>query len=286
MLLLAILHTIAGYQLTAPQNGSLRRHMNEQQRQQYLEAMGIQPWFPRYTLPEAKPSTTCEWCWDTLPSENLQATTTPQPFTEQQISPALLTPSRKPFMRPSDILGDTIPTKPEDSSETEKTTPVKAKPTQLIERFRLATLSVNDDCLAISELPSIGMNQFTRFHERLLRNLLLSVGITIKYPLQPTLFDWPIVGNRTDQDEQAAHDAVHGYLTNQFGLHRRKTLFLLGRNCARYTLGSGTDFDDIRGVRTNNHQVTVITHSLDALMKLPAIKADAWRDISPLLIPI
>ena len=97
------------------------------------------------------------------------------------------------------------------------------------------------------------------------------------------MFDWPIAGNRADQDEQAAHDAVHGYLTNQFGLRRRKMVFLLGRNCVRYVMGPDTDFDEVRGIQDKDQQMTVITHSLDALMKLPAIKADTWRDISPLL---
>ncbi len=37
--------------------------MQEQRRQQYLEAMGIQPWFSRKVLPNALPSVRCEWQW-------------------------------------------------------------------------------------------------------------------------------------------------------------------------------------------------------------------------------
>ncbi|GAA4651848.1 hypothetical protein GCM10023116_41320 [Kistimonas scapharcae] len=260
--------------------------MNEQQRQQYLDAMGIQPWYPRYILPEAKPSTTCEWDWEAWEAEHPPAAVAEQPqhSAEQAVTPAPFKPAGKPVMRPADILGET----PEQAVETTTETPaenvtVQSKPVKPAERFRLVTLSVDDDCLVVSELPSTGMNQFTRFHERLLRNLLFSVGIPIAPALQPALFDWPIAGNRADQDEQAAHDAVHGYLTNQFGLRRRKTLFLLGRNCVRYALGPETDFDEVRGIQDKDQQITVITHSLDALMKLPAIKADTWRDISPLL---
>ncbi|MCK5894975.1 MAG: hypothetical protein KAG53_11375 [Endozoicomonadaceae bacterium] len=253
--------------------------MNEQQRQQYLGAMDIQPWFPRYALPEAKPSSICEWDCGICPEENQQAATELQSVTEPT-SPAPFVPLDKPVMRPSDIMGKVTRTKPENIAET---TPVKASPAQLAERFRLVTLSINTDCLIVSELPSTGMNQFTHFHERLVRNLLFSVGISVEPDLYPALFDWPIVGNRMDQNEQAAYEAVHGYLTNQFGLRRRKILFLLGRNCVRYTLGRDVDFDDLCGVSTDDHQIRVVSHSLDALMKLPALKADTWRDISPLL---
>lgn len=254
--------------------------MNEQQRQQYLGAMDIQSWFPRYALPEAKPSTICEWDWGTWPEENQQTATEPRSVTEQPTHPVPFVPLDKPIIRPSDIMRKVTPEKPENIAET---TPIKAKPAKLAERFRLVTLSINTDCLMVSELPSTGMNQFTRFHEQLVRNLLFSVGISVEPELHSALFDWPIAGNRMDQDEQAAYEAVHGYLTNQFGLRRRKILFLLGRNCVRYTLGREVDFDDICGVSADDHQITVVSHSLDALMKLPSLKADTWRDISPLL---
>lgn len=268
------------------EGGSLRSHMNEQQRQQYLDAMGIQPWFPRYVLPKAKPSIICEWGWEyreimhqpTVTAEQLQNRV------EQAAMPAPFDSVGRPAVRPVDILGKISGHVADANAETpDENAAVQNKSAKRVDRFRLVILSINDNCLVVSELPGTGMNQFTRFHERLLRNLLFSVAVPVTPILNPVLFDWPIAGNRADQDEEAAYDAVHGYLTNQFSLHRRETIFLLGRNCVRHVLGPTTDFDEVRGVQDKDQQVIVITHSLDALMKLPAIKVDTWRDISSLL---
>ena len=42
----------------------MRGAITERQRQDYLAAMGIQPWFPRFKLPNARPSQVCEWQWE------------------------------------------------------------------------------------------------------------------------------------------------------------------------------------------------------------------------------
>lgn len=268
-------------------------NLSEQNRQDYLKAMGIQPWFPRYDLPNALPPRGFD-----LPTE---VNASQQPYAKEQLLQDLVHASPPPGssekMGSAQVLAMTT-LAPEAAKAATETKPlpreeetVKAKPKEPISRFRLATLSPNEECLVITEMPHTGLSQFTRFHQRLLNDILLALELPTASSNEEDAiseFLWPL-GNQglmehINQDDNAAADAVCAYLSNQFGLARRKVVLLLGRATARFVIDPNRSFTQLRGIQPGLHaqQRFAVSYSLHELMKVPALKAETWKDLSPL----
>ena len=266
----------------------------ERVRQDYLGAMGIQTWFPRCQLPNAQPPRPFDWIEE-------DAATWQQ---EQQIPTALESPVKPEpqgptanYSRPraSDILGQAhIDEKPE--TKTAKSSPTIEKPKSLqgtpaSSRFRLIVQTVNEDCLVIAEMPHSGLDQFTRFHQDLLNDILLALNISSESNASASgEFVWPMPKRQgllaqINQDDHSAAEAVCAFLSNQYGFARRKTVLLLGQAAARFVIDPDKKFEELRGIQqgTFADQYFATTYSLNELMKLPQHKAEAWHDLAPLL---
>ncbi len=268
----------------------------ERIRQDYLQAMGIQTWFPRCQLPNALPPRPFDWITeDAVDWEQAQRQTSNETLTSQRSSEKINTDFSRP--RASDILGQAhIDDEPEGIVSVEKTaakaeTPKSLQGLPATSKFRLVVQAVNEDCLVIAEMPHSGLDQFTRFHQRLLNNILLALNIT---PDQASVtsgeFVWPLAQRRgllaqINQDDLSAAEAVCAFLSNQYGFARRKTVLMLGQAAARFVIDPEKKFEDLRGIQlgTSAGQHYAVTHSLNELMKLPQHKQEAWQDLAPLL---
>lgn len=263
--------------------------ITEQSRQDYLDAMGIQTWFPRAILPNALPHREFDFSDETddtpdLPElsarEAMQALGLPKAHDKPESEN--FEPIVKAPVRPTLV---TTKVKTEPST----TTIIKRKKAEpATSQFRLVTLAPNDDCLVIAEMPHSGLNQFTRFHLRLLNDILRSIDHTATTDTPMSEFIWPM-GNlglmgQMDQSDSSAADAVCAYLSNQFGLARRKVVLLFGSAAARFVIDPSRHFDDLRGVQPGMHaeQLFAVSHGLNELMKLPSLKAETWKDLTPL----
>ncbi len=274
--------------------------MNERQRQDYLEAMGIQPWFPRFTLPGAKPSTLCDWDFDDSPvpaREMPQRSATPQPASVQPTPVHNPAPVTQPgaVARPSgstpqasaeilDVLGFSLP-----EAATEVSAPCDdaeaSGQINPVEPFRLAAIDISQDCLAITDLPWSGLNQFTGYHQRLLTNIMRALNLPCDQEWKQGLFCWPMLADGAPVDRKYAHEAVHAYLNNQFGLKRRKTVLIFGRTAGSFLWDAQQDFEEYRGVQQREGVHYGITFSLGELMNVPGLKAEAWKSLRNLGSP-
>ena len=269
----------------------------EQVRQDYLEAMGIQTWFPRYQLSNAQPARPFDWIKEdaAIWQQEKTASHASQPEAGK-VGPTETGYTR---LRASDILSqaaiDDVPKKdPEKESEVkasseEKSAVSRRVGTPATSKFRLVVQKISDECLVVAEMPHSGLNQFTRFHQQLLDDVLFALNITQTNPQPVKEFIWPISDNRglmsqLNQDDEAAADAVCAYLSNQFGLARHKVVLLLGQAAARFVIDPNKSFDDLRGIQEGTHsqQVFAVSHGLNELMKLSHLKAEAWQDLAPL----
>ncbi|OED44995.1 hypothetical protein ACH42_06160 [Endozoicomonas sp. (ex Bugula neritina AB1)] len=268
----------------------------ERVRQDYLEAMGIQTWFPRCQLPNAQPPRPFDWI-----QEDAAAW--------QQEQPSLSSQERPPnpehqgptssYSRPraSDILSQAhINEKPDATSTPETAAQPVEQPKSLLgipasSQFRLIIQSINEDCLVVAEMPHSGLDQFTRFHQDLLNDILFALKISPDANTSASgEFVWPLPERRglmghINKDDHSAVEAVCAFLSNQYGFARRKTVLLLGQAAARFVIDPDKTFDDLRGVQQGTHgnQYFATTYGLNELMKLPQHKAEAWLDLVPLL---
>ncbi len=279
----------------------------ERIRKNYLEAMGIQTWFPRCQLANAQPPRPFDWIEE-------EATRFEQETLQINTTSALSKPSESSLQRPTqpaegaiqnkikadsysrpsaaEILGQVIPepSATAKSIETEIAAPVRKKATPATSRFRLIVQTVSDECLVVAEMPHTGLNQFTRFHQRLLNDILHALHLTSTSKPEVREFVWPIGINKglmgqMDQDDLAAADAVCAFLSNQFGLARHKVVLLFGQASARFVVDPERKFDELRGIQKGLHagQHFAVSHGLNELMKVPRLKAETWQDLSPLL---
>lgn len=269
----------------------------EQVRQDYLEAMGIQTWFPRYQLSNAQPARPFDWIKEDAASWQQEQAVSPtsQPEAADKVGP---TDTGYTRLRASDILSqaaiDEAPKKEPEKKEApeEKTAAPRRTGTPATSKFRLVVQKISDSCLVVAEMPHSGLNQFTRFHQQLLDDLLFALNILPTNPLAMGAvkeFIWPISDNRglmsqLNQDDDAAADAVCAYLSNQFGLSSHKVVLLLGQSAARFVIDPHKPFDELRGIQEGTHsqQLFAISHGLNELMKLSHLKAEAWQDLAPL----
>ncbi|CAM3756226.1 hypothetical protein [Parendozoicomonas haliclonae] len=276
--------------------------MNERQRQDYLEAMGIQPWFPRFVLPQAKPSVDCDWDFEADPVPSLQpapvpqavqaaVSHTPQPPAQTGGQPTWeVAPVSTGGVTPqasSNILSELgfASEEPEaKSSETEKKTASPEATSDIVtaEPFRLAVVDINESCLVVSDLPWSGLNQFTGYHQRLLRNIVRALELPADQEWKEGLFAWPLLTDTAPVDRAYAREAVMAYLNNQFGLKRRKTILLFGRNSCTHLWNHEKDFEQCLGVHERDDTRYGITSSLGELMSIPSMKADAWANLKAL----
>lgn len=267
---------------------------SEKLRQRYLGAMGIQTWYPRCQLSNALPARPFDWI-----NEDAQAFAASETGTSDPAS-HVAPPRQKPQTdysrtKPADILGQFMasatPAAPETKPIEEAMTPEPAK--QLsgsVSKFRLVMLPVSDECLVVAEMPHSGLNQFSRYHQRLLNDILRALKLSPDNTSPFREFVWPMSVNRgllsqLNQDDYAAADAVCAYLSNQYGLSRRKFVLLLGQSAARFVLDPEKSFEQLRGIQQGTHtdQWFAVTHGLNELMKQPTLKREAWQDLSPLL---
>ena len=273
----------------------------ERVRQAYLEAMGIQTWYPRCQLPNAQQPRPFDWI--TEDAEAWQQEQSSSVATENTYHPEDQGPVAN-YTRPraSDILSKAHINDEPDSTKTYENVPAKPITPKSLRglpansKFRLIIQVINEDCLVVAEMPHSGLDQFTRFHQHLLRDILLSLSITPDTMTPDSTvqnageFVWPLPQRRgllarINQDDLSAAEAVCAFLSNQYGFARRKTVLLLGQAAARFVIDPEKNFDELRGVQQGTHgeQFYAVTHGLNELMKLPQHKAEAWHDIAPLL---
>ena len=258
----------------------------ENLRQGYLKAMGIQTWFPRCQLANARPPRPFDWisedakAFAEVQNETRTAdklTTQPQHQSTADYAPT----------KPADILGQFMPT---STPVVEQSVVPEPRKQQLApsSRFRLVVISVSDDCLVVAEMPHCGLNQFSRYHQKLLDDIIRALKLNGNNAPAMREFVWPMTDGRgllslLEQDDCAAADAVNVYLNTQHGLARRTTILLFGQAAARFVLDPQKNFDQLRGLQATSNQCFAVTHSLNELMKQPALKREAWQDLAPLL---
>lgn len=270
----------------------------EKLRQSYLGAMGIQTWFPRYQLSNALPPRPFDWIEEdtqafaeTKPANPVSAVENSSAFNQQKTMGQSQTGYAP--TKPADILGQFItPSKPVEDikQEVQPSSALAKRQAASVSKFRLVVNPVNDDCLVVAEMPHSGVNQFSRYHQHLLDDILRTLKLTPETSQVFREFVWPMTANRgllsqLNQDDCAAADAVYAYLSNQYGLSHRKVILLFGQSAAKFVLNPEKDFEQLRGIQqgASTRQWFAVTHGLNELMKQSILKREAWQDLAPLL---
>lgn len=252
-------------------------------RHQYLNAMGIQTWHLRDSLPAAKPVIELEPAIaSALVDQSSQVESVPldNGVHREEIS---TTPE-------SVVADDQSPTQPENPQsqaplKQEETEPVtSAAAIEPNPEFRFASIIFPGSCMVVAQVPTQGADPLTPQHLTFLKNGLLAVGANLNDEPVVTFFNWPMLRSPGfDQGHSAARQASQAFLSGQKSKHAVSFVLLMGENAGRYLLSDFVSFSESQGrLVSETEPPRLLSHAIDDLFAEPALKAAFWHDIQPL----
>lgn len=262
--------------------------MNERQRTEYLEAMGIHVFVPRWILPAAAPSVQAP-----LPAAHVQ------PAVEQALDhdggpPAERQPRKEAGQQVtglvSDIIGElagkesvrsgqsSAPADPASSPAKRVLDVLGSAPPVEAVHFSLTLWRVSESLLVIDShqarqaLPT----------GALLGNMLFAKGLRTQLPSSEVL-GWPMVGSKEGEGgwEQAS-EMVLAFLNARFERQPVQYVWLMGEAAYRAVYAGESDYQEsigqLRDLTTLGCSGVVLP-SLADMLKSPSLKAPAWQAI-------
>lgn len=258
--------------------------MNERQRTEYLEAMGIQVFVPRWILPAAAPSRQAP-----LPQPDVSASPELSPEARSSASqpegPASSSAQRLGGVV-SGIIGELAGQTKSARVQTEASpqqSPAKRVLDALDEKpaadesvqFSLSLWRVSDSLLVIDShqarqaLPT----------GTLLSNILFAKGLCEPLP-KPEVLAWPIGGSEGGWPQ--ACEMVQAFLQARFERQPVQSLWLMGEDAYRAVFSGDNDYQEqlghLRDLMGLGCLATVLP-SLADMLKTPSLKIPAWQAI-------
>lgn len=266
--------------------------MNEQKRQAYLQAMDIQPYFPRQILVGAKPSPVYEFpvIDPPLPESSVTPATAPSGSGSTVSSQsrgldaidelrARAAPSRKAQVRP-------IREDREEEPSQERATPAENKDDAATAslHFNLRYYRINEAVAVLDEMPPQGSGQLSLESQKLLQAILKALNLD--YPQgneRVEEFSWPVQAGYSPKHapEVEAARGLAGFLRMRKETDGFANLLVFAGQIEALILQTdqaraARDFESDRG-----YFITV-THSLASILAVPALKRDVWQQLQPL----
>lgn len=274
--------------------------VQEQQRHQWLEAIGIDSWLPRQPLPGAAPSpdwveafsypeAEAQWQQDVGFDEGGDQSPSSRPSRPAGAridTAALLDEPKRPAAQALAARSAAEPTLAEPrTAEPQVHAPVRATKPEPAPRFKLAFL-VRGDLLIVDSLPPHQPDGFSRQHRRLLQGITNALGLPAEAELSsPFMLPWPMLAGKTlNQGPDEARKAVQRKLNNTLSFTPAiRQILLLGEAASRWAIEQEGEFEALQGqqLELSEGRRALVTLSLSELLRLPERKAEVWRDLQP-----
>lgn len=281
--------------------------LTEIQRQEYLEIMGVQSYFPRYQLPGARVSVLAESSSEQVESAveavseaiaNVGLKSPEPPLNTLQSIQTIQEPKEKDLNAELRIqeLGNILENAPETEVNSQSSLEPQASDvspgaiksvneaaTDSDVRFRLSVFRVSENICVLNQVPHVGLSQMlSPQHRALFTNICQSLNLT-QTPVEFDLiepFNWPFeVQANLDNGAAAAQSGIRAYLEQQHSVQAFDTLIVMGEMMSRYCSASivNSSPDKAKGLWK-----TINTPSLDEMLKAWQFKRDAWRGLRSL----
>ncbi len=283
--------------------GSIKT-MNERQRMQYLETMGIDCFVPRFVLPEAKSSSLCELPVANDPirslsveSHGLAQEQSPHPTTSSSTSnvgaSGLAQTGGAKRISIDDII-DGKKTEPVLETVVGKEAPAQSASDETIQsivesvsdvpkeavQFSLSLWHIDKIQIIDSRKPGDALPT-----DALLSNILLAIGgLSLQLPRVERI-DWPMVETAADKSWQAAREMVQGFLEGRLLAKPVSHILLFGQDACTAVLGQDVDFiqQQYQTLPVEAFDASaIVLPSLADILRAPSFKSDVWRALSVL----
>ena len=260
--------------------------MNELQRMQYLEAMGIDSYMPRRQLLLGPAIRQCQ---PVLPAQPVAvrggdvAPAAPVPGNPGEVA-AAVGKTGAGAVSVADILGQS------STVTASKPAPVEAlKPapeTAVVPRFALSLWRVTDKLLVVDSRHA----ELALPTEALLLNMLNALGLQLRSLPRAEILRWPMVENHfTRQGEAEAREALRAMLEAMHEEQPFTQLLLMGPEACHYLVDApeSTTAESSHVLQGKAVEVVglgpcaVVLPSLTQMLQAPELKAVAWQALQP-----
>ncbi len=256
--------------------------------QQYLEAMGIQQWVPRFFDPqEAREDigSTAE----TITESTAKVRQEPISIHASASQPAVTVVPPAKSEKPSqehNLQELTDLTEINDLEQLRKIISDCSKCQISQERTNTVFGVGNEtaDLMIIGEAPGVDEDQqgepFVGKAGQLLNKMLAAIGLRREQVFIANILKCRPTNNRDPQKDEIAY--CQGYLNKQIEIIQPKVILSVGRISAQSLLGSEVPISKLRGQPHDygeNHIPLVATYHPAYLLRSPAEKAKAWDDL-------
>ncbi len=240
--------------------------MLEPLRSQYLAALGIDNYVPRFILPVAKSSAPCEWLETLEENPNTSAPIDARVVVDQSVNQqARAEKSADETLRRAPIIDAVSKRANENANATSASAPATALPTNDAPQFALSIVLAAGGLLLIDAAPASSAERSA--YQKLLNNMLPALRpAAAQYVLD--IFIWPHTRQpKVARDANAAIETLAAFLHKQIQQRAVDTVLLLGETAQRWCTLADTD---VRVVKST---------SLLACAQDPALKRPLWNDI-------
>ena len=275
---------------------ALINEYSEEVRQCYLEAMGIQVWFPNREFPRAKVA------------RNIISRVHKTNINELQKQKKMFVSHENPVQYNAPVSINTqvgnkggrlqalemvksFGFSSEDTGQQKLVGSEDQQDQVPVSPFSFVVLGVADSVLIMIELPIMNLKEgVTVQHRHFLSDVLWMLGyseVILSY-IEGQQFIWPFGWPNNErgllahmsQGEQAAREAVQAYLEHQFYLSSKTALLIFGKTIAKYVVSSEVPLEKGGWYMRNKKQSVLVSHSVDELMTVPGLKKELWQDIN------
>jgi hypothetical protein len=274
--------------------------MNELQRQQYLDAMGVDTYMPRWVLPHAPAPVACDVSFIPveleagLPQGAVKAGNQAKSKAASNDAAAPVAPaagvSAGASAKPESVLAaltepvtsvEAAVEQVQSADKPSAKTPVNDEP---VPQFALSIWRVSEQLLVIDSRQA----QLALPTEPLLINILVALGYPRKPLPKAEVIRWPMVDNPfVGQSAADAREMLEAYLDGKLLTHPAKHILLMGEDACRYVLPEVNSVEDQLGkvVALEHHKVdAIVVPSLSTMLLEPEQKRLTWKAIQPLIL--
>jgi len=254
----------------------------EDLRQEYLQVLGIDSYFPRFRLPGAPESIACEWpaAWRQRLEED-QAKSDDVAVDAPGIS--VNRPPPPPESKSAPVARSaTTPDTGRAGAETEKADVVEVAPRKKAireeVRLQLLCLRINDRLAVLNVMPHLGPQHLPSGHRNLLTNLLKALNISHEQmQVDEKPFRWPMVqGGHVDNSRSAVAIALNAFLQQKHADWQFNHLLVMGENAIKPVFTHESEDSGSLPSLDDQPWQSLYCRSLDECLHNPQLKKDLW----------
>ena len=251
--------------------------MNESHRIAYLNAMGIDQYYPRRELPRAKPSPHFEFDAEPEP-------TSPLPAAATKLQAKAKASSRLQALKDEPAPVEPVPNIPAPPRRT-STRKIATESTAAAKlSFVLDYYAINNVlAVLVDRPPQIAREQQQQAAE-LLQGILRAVLPVAPADLpRPENFSWPLLATMAgDRSEQSAARALHGFIRSKQERDGFANLVVFSEQLGPLLQQAQAAAADFPATFTGRELRLTLCHSLSSMLALPEMKRETWQGLQAL----